>query len=109
MATNEPHRSSETATPGGATAAGGTASAFERPVPPIETPEVTVRPAVKRGRLVSASRSAGHYTGAAVRVYQTTRREGIGEQARNLVRRYPASLAGAAAAGYLLGRILRGR
>jgi hypothetical protein len=62
-----------------------------------------------RTRLVFLARAAGHYLGTTVRVYRTTRRDGVKEQARRVVRRYPQSLGGIAAAGYFVGRVLRGR
>jgi hypothetical protein len=118
MATNEQNLPPEAVTPGGTTAAGGAASAFERPVPPVAQPEVAISPAEAapevtivepRTRLVSFARTAGHYLGAAVRTYRSTRREGVSEQAKRMVRQHPSSLAGAAAAGYVVGRVLRGR
>ncbi len=116
MATNEQKRPPEAVTPGGTTATGGAASAFERPVRPVAQPEVAISPPPevviaieRRNRLVSLARTAGHYLGAAVRTYRATRREGVSEQAKRTVRQHPSSLAGAAAAGYVLGRVLRGR
>ena len=122
MASNEQNRPPEAVTLGGTTAAGGAASAFERPVPPVEQPEVSISPPAAEEpevsihgalapstRLVSLARSTGHYLGATVRAYRTTRREGVGEQAKRMVRQHPSSLGGAAVAGYLVGRVLRGR
>lgn len=120
MATNEQNLPPEAVTPGGTSAAGGAASAFERPVPPVAQPEVAISPPAAeapemiiagepRSRLVSLARTAGHYLGAAVRTYRNTRSEGVGERAKRMVREHPSSLAGAAAAGYVVGRVLRGR
>ncbi len=120
MATNEQNRPPEAVTPGGTTAAGGAASAFERPVPPVAQPEVAISPpaaeeviihraVAPQTRLVSLARSAGRYLGATVRAYRTTRSEGVSEQAKRMVRQHPSSLGGAAVAGYLVGRALRGR
>lgn len=94
---------------------GGTASAFERDVSPVQQPEVTIAPAHeapegvirKRTSLESFTRAAGHYSGSAVRAYRTIRQEGATERAKRMVREHPSSLAVAAAAGYLLGRVLR--
>jgi hypothetical protein len=115
MATNE-NRPPESIPFGGTGAAGSAASAFERPIPepvaplPTEVPEVAIyRPGEPRTRLVSFSRAAGHYLGATVRTFRSARRQSVRERAENMVREYPASLAGAAAAGYIVGRVLKGR
>ncbi len=44
-----------------------------------------------------------------VRNLRRMRREDAAERLKELVRRHPATLAGAAAAGFLLGRALRGK
>jgi|GEM_PF-1075908 len=96
---------------------GGTANARERDIPLVEQPEVMIAPAHeapervfrRRTSLESLTRTAGHYSGAAVRAYRSIRQEGPADRAKRMVRDHPSSLAIAAAAGYLLGRILRRR
>ncbi|MGE5568235.1 MAG: hypothetical protein ACM3S5_04275 [Rhodospirillales bacterium] len=110
MATNEQNLRGEAGP-------GGTAREFERAVPPVEQPEVTIAPVYeapeeafrRRTFLESFTRAAGHYSGSAVRAYRTIRQEGAGDRAKRMVREHPSSLAVAAAAGYLLGRVLRRR
>lgn len=123
MATNEQNRPPESIPTGGTSAGGGAASAFERPVPPRAEPEISpasvapevlpYRPGRPRNRLVSLSRSAGHYTGTVVAMFHRTRRQarrqGIREQAEHMVREHPSVLAGAAVLGFVVGRVLRGR
>lgn len=121
MAANEPIRPPE-ATTTGTGAGGGAASAFEHaaaraaaaePVITPAAPDVTIyRPAVHT-RLVSFSRSAGHYAGRAVALVRNPRQQqrvsggvGIRQKAEQMVRDNPAVLAGAAAAGYVVGRVL---
>ncbi len=109
MATNEPTRPPEPMTTGATPAGGGAARAFERP----EADVAPYRPGAPRNRLVSMSRSVGHYTGTAVGMLRGTRRrsmrQGIREQVEHMVREHPSVLAGAAVLGFVVGRVLRGR
>jgi hypothetical protein len=76
---------------------------------PPAYPTIPVAPATGNARATRAGRLAGSLVGSAVRLGQEFRHDGAAPTLRRLVQRYPAILIGAGIAGFLSGRMIKGR
>ncbi len=63
----------------------------------------------RESRAVTFGRALGRTLGQGMRFVRGWNRDNTGPRLRKIVRQHPESLAGVAAAGFLLGRALRGR